>query len=483
MNIKEKIGQLIISRPRAKNIEENIRKGIVGGLYIPPKCDIEHIKELKYSKEIPLLICADLECGELSGCLEWPCALAAAKSGEEGVYKWAYSQAVEAKHACVDAVFGPVFDIVFTRDGIATGFRPLGEDPQTVAKLGYQAVKGYQDGGLLTFCKHYPGFGRAEDDAHISLSSINVSKEEFYENDFLPYMKSAYQNPYLSGVMSGHISIPCIDDIPSPMSKKIVDVLRDNGFEGLLITDSLAMKSIQFYYPMEKLYAGALKSGHDMILVDYNTDDEEGFEWIYKAYKDGYLTEDEIDYKVSRILKTKKYLSEFASSKPNFEKEQKVFTSISKNSIEAGEPIDNTKSTLFVIADERAENVQGEVAFSNKGTNEWQSLIKENFKNSDIMLIDICPSADKIADVLYEGLKHDQVVFIAHAPVKAYAGTSHYHKPLISLVDGMKKKTGAFIIWGNPFAGDDLPTGINKFTCYDFGEFAKSTFEKLIKKE
>lgn len=481
MNIKEKIGQLIISRPRAKNIEDNIKKGIIGGLYVPPNVDVDLIKEYKFSNNNPLLICADLECGELTGCLEWPCALAAGKSGADGVYKWAKTQADEAKNVGIDAVFGPVFDIIFTQDGIATGYRPLGETPQDVASLGYYAVKGYQDGGLLTFCKHFPGFGRAEDDAHISLSSINVSKNDLYENDIYPYIKSSRQNPLLSGVMTGHISCPCIDSIPSPMSKRIVDVIREFNPDGLIITDSLAMKSIQFYYPMKELYVGALKSGHDLILVDYNTDDEEGFEWIYEAYADGILTEEEIDKKVSRITKTKEYLNQIQAEKPDFENDSKVFRSVSQASIEPGAPIDNTKSTLFVIADEKNENVQGEVAFSNKGTNEWQRLINEHFEKKKVLLIDICPSADKIADVLYDSLQYEQVVFIAHAPVKAYAGTSHYHKPLISLADGMKKKIAAFIVWGNPYAKNELPKELNTFVCYDFGEFAESTFSKLIK--
>ncbi len=483
MNIKEKIGQLIISRPRAKNIENNLKKGIVGGLYIPPNVDVDLIKEYKFINDNPLLICADLECGELTNCLEWPCALAAGKSGKNGVYDWAKAQAVEAKNIGVDAVFGPVFDIVFTQDGIATGYRPLGETPEDVASLGYYAVKGYQDGGLLTFCKHFPGFGRAEDDAHISLSSVNVSKKDLYENDLLPYFKSSCQDPLLSGVMTGHISCPCIDSIPSPMSKKIVDVIREFNPSGLVITDSLAMKSIQFYYSMPELYVGALKSGHDLILVDYNTDDEEGFEWIYKAYVDGILTEEEIDKKVDRIIKTKQYLNQMRVSKPDYENDRKIFRSLSENSIEFGNPIDNTKSTLFVIADEKNENVQGEVAFSNKGTNEWQRLIKENFKTNKVLLIDICPSADKIADVLYDSLQYEQVVFIAHAPVKAYAGTSHYHKPLLSLADGMKKKTAAFIVWGNPFAKNELPKELNTFVCYDFGEYADCTFKKLVKKQ
>lgn len=479
MDIKEKIGQLLISRPRAKDIENSVRKGIIGGLYIPPNFDQKQIKELKYVNSNPLLICADLECGELSGCNTWPCALGAAQSGKKGVYEWARIQAEEAKNVLVDAVFGPVFDIVFTRNGIATGFRPLGETPETVAELGYEAVRGYQEGGLLTFCKHFPGFGRAEDDAHISLSSINVSKETLIKEDIYPYLKSANQNPYLSGVMTGHILVPSIDNIPSPMSKNIVNLLRDNGFNGLLITDSLAMKSIQFFYTEEELYVGALKSGHDMVLVDYNTSDEQGHEWIYKAYKDGILSENEIDEKVNRIVKTKEYLASFKPNKPDFEKDKMIFDILSENAIEPGKKIDKTKDTLFVIADEKSENVSGEVAFSSKGIKDLEIQIEKNFKKYEIFPIDICPSADTIAETLLKALHHTQVVFIVHAPVKAYAGTSHFHKPILSLIEGMKNRTACVVVWGNPFAADDLPKESNVFKCYDFGNFASALFKEL----
>ena len=479
MDIKEKIGQLIISRPRAKDIEKNVRDGIVGGLYVPPNFDAELIKELKHARNIPLIIAADLECGELSGCSGWPCAMGAAKSGKRGVYEWAKAQAAEARAVGVDAVFGPVFDVAFTREGIATGYRPLGETPEEAAELGYEAVRGYQANGLLTFCKHFPGFGRAEDDAHISLSSINVSKETFMREDMLPYLRSAYQNPYLSGVMTGHISIPCIDDIPSPMSKKVIDVLRNNGFTGLIMTDSLAMKSIQYYYTEEQIYVGALKAGHDVILVDYNTDDREGFEWIYKAYRDGILTEEEIDEKAAKVLATKKYLAEFVPEKPDKEKNKELFLSLSRNCIEAGTPVDKTKKTLFVIADEMSGSVSGEVAFSSKGAEEIKRQIPLYFGDYSVMTVDICPTADKIADVLLAGLKCEQVVFIVHAPVKAYAGISHFHKPMLSPIEGMKRRTAAVAVWGNPFAADDLPEGINKFVCYDFGDYARALFEKL----
>lgn len=482
MNIKEKLGQLLFSRPRAKDIEKSVKDGIVGGLYVPPDFDIRQIKELKNARKIPLIIAADLECGELSGCNVWPCAMAAAQSGKDGVYKWARAQAEEARAVGVDAVFGPVFDVAFTRLGIATGYRPLAETPEDVAALGYEAVRGYQSGGMLTFCKHFPGFGRAEDDAHISLSSIDVPKDVFLKEDFLPYVKSAYQDPFLSGVMTGHISAPCIDDIPSPMSKNVIDLLRKNGFNGLIMTDSLAMKSIQFYYTEEQLYVGALKAGHDIIIADYNTSDELGAEWLYKAYRDGVLTEDEIDEKLARILKTKERLAEFVPKAPDYDGDAKIFCEISKNSIKAGKPVDSSKKTLFVIADEAGESVGGEVAFSSRGAEALLSRIKTDFESAETMLIDICPSADKIADVLFEGLKCEQVVFIVHAPVKAYAGTSHLHKPMLSLIDGMKKRTAAVAVWGNPFAADDLPSGINTYICYDFGDFANALFDKLIKK-
>lgn len=480
MNIKEKIGQLIISRPRAKDIEKSVEDGIIGGIYVPPDFNKDQVNGFKFARKIPLIVAADLECGELSGCGSWPCALAAAQNGGKAVYEWAKAQALEARAVGVDAVFGPVFDIVFTRNGIATGYRPFGETPEEVAKLGFEAVRGYQEGGVLTFCKHFPGFGRAEDDAHISLSSINVDKETFMREDMLPYLKAAYQDRYISGVMTGHIAIPCIDEIPSPMSEKVISLLRENGFGGLIITDSLAMKSIQFYYSEEQLYVGALKAGHDMIITDYNTNDREGFEWIYKAYRDGVLTEKEIDEKVGRILAAKKRLAEIRPEKPDYRRDAELFRTISQNSIKGGKPIDASKKTLFVIADEKSEAVSGEVAFSSKGTDALVSLAKQSFCDCDILLTDICPSADTIADILLAGLHSEQVVFIVHAPVKAYAGTSHFHKPMLSLIDGMKKRTAAVAVWGNPFAADDLPSGINTFLCYDFGDFASSLFDKLV---
>ena len=479
MDIKEKLGQLLISRTRAKDIEKSVRDGIVGGIYVMPNFDIEYVKELKYARSIPLFIAADLECGELSGDASWPCAMAAAQSGKDGVYKWAKAQAAHARSVGVDAVFGPVFDIAFTREGIATGYRALGETPEAVAELGYEVVRGYQENGLLTFCKHYPGFGRAEDDAHISLPKIDVPRDVFVAEDMLPYIRAAYQDPYLSGVMTGHVAVPCVDDIPSPMSNKLIDLLRRKGFGGLIITDSLAMKSIQFYYTEEQLYVGALKAGHDMILADYNTDDREGAEWLYKAYRDGVLTEDEIDAKVARILATKKRLAEMIPEKPDVKRDAAMFKELSKNSIKAGKRIDRNKKTLFVIADEKSESINGEVMFSDKGAAKLKALVERDFKDAKTLMIDICPSADTIADVLLDGLRSEQVVFIVHAPIKAYAGTSHLYKPMLSLMEGMKTKTAAVAVWGNPYAADDLPVGTNTFICYDFGDFAESLFEKL----
>ena len=483
MDIKEKIGQLIISRPRAKDIEKSVRDGIVGGIYVPPDFNIEQVKKFKYARKIPLIVAADLECGELSGCESWPCALAAAQSGKKSVYEWAKAQATEARAVGVDAVFGPVFDVAFTRQGIATGYRPFGETPEAVADIGYEAVRGYQDGGLLTFCKHFPGFGRAEDDAHISLSSINVGKDTFMREDMLPYLRSAYQDPVISGVMTGHISIPCIDEIPSPMSEKIIALLRNSGFNGLIITDSLAMKSIQFFYTEEQLYVGALKAGHDMIVADYNTDDREGFEWIYKAYKDGVLTEKEIDEKTDRILAAKKRLAEIKPEKPDHARDSALFNRMSYDAVKAGKPVDTSKKTLFVIADEKSAAVSGEVAFSSKGTGALTALAKKRFINCEFFPTDICPSADTIADILLAGLRCEQVVFIVHAPVKAYAGTSRFHKPMLSLIDGMKRRIAAVAVWGNPFAADDLPDGINTYICYDFGDFAAALFDKMTRNE
>jgi beta-N-acetylhexosaminidase len=238
MTLEQKVGQLLVSRASVKDVDALVSEGIVGGLYVSNDVPAERIKELKALAATPLLIAQDLEAGYTSGSLKWSSAMSLAAVGDERLaYDWAYMHGLEARRAGVNAVFGPVLDIAMNRQGELCGIRTLGSDPRQAAQLAAAVVSGYQAAGLLPFAKHFPGFGRGIQDAHIELSELNADRATMWEEDLLPY-RIAIDKSNLMGVMTGHISVPSINpDVPLPMSRRIMQLLDDIGFRGLAITE------------------------------------------------------------------------------------------------------------------------------------------------------------------------------------------------------------------------------------------------------
>ena len=207
MTIEEKLGQLLISRSGMKDIEVSLERGIVGGIYANNKTSAARIAELKKLSRFPILVAQDLEVGYTDNSIQWPAALAVgAVNDPERTYQWALYQALEARKLGVNAVFGPVFDIALNPSGSMCGTRALSSDPRAVAQLGTEVVKGYRDAGLLAFAKHFPGFGRGPQDAHIELSVIDTDPETFRSSEPTPY-QYAIRNAGLMGIMTGHILV------------------------------------------------------------------------------------------------------------------------------------------------------------------------------------------------------------------------------------------------------------------------------------
>lgn len=329
MTLRQKLGQLIISRPMAENIEENVAKGEIGGLYVTNK--VETLAKLKQLTPFPLLIAQDLEMGKTLGGPIWPDAMSvSAADSLEDAYLWAFLQGKQARSFGVNAVFGPVLDIALCDRAENTGYRTIGSDPSRVADYGAEMIRGYQDAGVLPFAKHYPGFGRAVGDPHMELSKIDVDLDTLLAEELLPYQK-AIQKQGLQGIMSGHVLAKRIDEYPATVSEKLIDLLRKElHFDGLLITDSLAMQGILQYDHSQFLYENTILSGHDMFLANYHLPDQICLDYLEEAVKVGRLPLSLVEEKVRRIL-TVKYRLESQEALPWNEKENStVFDRISE---------------------------------------------------------------------------------------------------------------------------------------------------------
>lgn len=124
------------------------------------------------------------------------------------------------------------------------GDRALGDDPQTVIRLGEAMVAGIERAGVVGVLKHMPGHGRSVVDSHLDLPRIEASAEALRAVDYPPFRHFADRVPY---GMTGHLLYTALDaDRPSTLSPAVVqDAIRGEiGFDGLLFTDDISMGAL-----------------------------------------------------------------------------------------------------------------------------------------------------------------------------------------------------------------------------------------------
>ena len=126
------------------------------------------------------------------------------------------------------------------------------------------------------------------------------SKEEMESCEWLPYGSLSREDC----VMVGHIATPEItgDMTPASMSSEIVTgILRQQlGFEGVVITDALAMGAITEEYTSADAAVNAIAAGCDILLCPY--DFCEALEAVTDAVSNGTISEERINESVYRIL-------------------------------------------------------------------------------------------------------------------------------------------------------------------------------------
>jgi CubicO group peptidase (beta-lactamase class C family) len=112
----------------------------------------------------------------------------------------------------------------------------------------------------------------------------------------------------ISGIMTGHLNVPSLDDsgIASSLSKSIVsDYLKTEiGFKGFVVTDAITMKGVQAA-PGEA-ESLAIRAGNDM--VEFVPDVAKAVNQIKDALSKNQITEEEINEKCRKILAMKYWL-------------------------------------------------------------------------------------------------------------------------------------------------------------------------------
>ena len=157
----------------------------------------------------------------------------------------------------------PVLDVPAPGGHPVIGDRAYGDTPEEVAVLGRAACEGLIAGGVLPVLKHIPGHGRARTDSHLELPVVGASRDDLAVHDFLPF-RALSDMPM---AMTAHVIYPALDQKrPATTSRRVIDtVVRDAiGFQGLLMSDDLAMKALDG--DMGQRARSARRAGCDVVL-------------------------------------------------------------------------------------------------------------------------------------------------------------------------------------------------------------------------
>ena len=159
-----------------------------------------------------------------------------------------------------DVVCAPVLDLAIAAAHAVIGDRAYGPDPTAVAALARAVAQGLLAAGIQPVGKHAPGHGRALADSHLALPVVDIPD---LSADLAPFIANAD----LPWMMTAHILYPALDPAcPATLSAPIIrDIIRGRiGFQGVLVTDDLAMHALSGE-PAE-LALRALAAGCDVAL-------------------------------------------------------------------------------------------------------------------------------------------------------------------------------------------------------------------------
>ena len=469
LSIEQKIGQMLLARrpldaEDKEGILELIRNRCLGGIHLDT---VDHlIDDFPKIADYPILFCSNMENGYLkSEAVTCPMAIGATNL-EEYAYEFGSISAIEAKARGHNLVFGPIVDIAMNPLSACVGPRAFGGDRELVARMSVAAVKGYQDQGMIVTAKHFPGFGESPVDSHIGMVELKADKKLLIKRDLYPYIQ-CIKKADLSGVMVGHIMVPKIDPkYPATISRKIISLLREIGFGGLIMTDSFAMVGMTNKFGLEQCHGLAMAAGNDMVMTSYRIRAKTAYEYMLNAYRSGKVSAKQIDAAAARVLAAQAKTLKPAQQAALTEKERITMVDLCRDSVVAivkGKTkvsIPKDEKHLFVIqvGNQFVDPQTGKAESESSSVADLEAFIKQNFPCSDIWKINDFPSGmGQLEHILAASMNYDSIVMVAFSRTIPYSGSSRLTQRLLSFIDGVAHKLSAVVLMGNPYAAEDLP--------------------------
>lgn len=500
MSLEEKVGQLFILRVHSDwsnkdldFIEKDIKKYQIGGIAFFQGTITEQVNitnRFQNSVKVPMFIAIDAEWGlgmRLKDGISFPKQLTlGAISDNELIYRMGLEIGRQLKRMGVNINYAPVADINNNPDNPVINDRSFGENKFNVSEKTLAYMNGLQAAGIIACAKHFPGHGYADVDSHLDLPVLDLSKERFRDIELMPF-RTLIKNDVKS-IMTAHLHIPAFDNRkhrPSSLSKKIVNgILRDSfNYEGLILTDALAMKGVAAYYNSGDAAVEAFLAGNDILELPENF--HKAFEAVKKAVQKGKISRERLEKSLMRILLAK-YDQGYHLYKPvsteNIVKEINTpeAYALKENLYRKSVTALGNKSSHLPLLPEDYNSKIAVLSIGSSDTTVFQKRFSTYFSavnfNASLQL-----SNSRSEELLSELEKFDRVIIGLHDFKKRKSDNFGISQNVVELINELNKKTTVYLsVFGTPYSLQLFRDDICTVQAYENDDFAQDMAAQAI---
>ena len=202
---------------------------------------------------------------------------------------------------CVDVNINPACPVIGRLE------RSFSGDPDEVSRCARIWMEEQMKAGVVSCLKHFPGHGSAKGDTHAGLVDVSST---WQETELEPYRTLIAQGKVEMVMVAHVINTRLGDTLPASLSPAVIrgKLRRDMGFNGVVVTDDLAMGAIAKQYGLEETLRLAILAGSDMLCLSnngaqrYNPDIvPQAVEAIVRMVHEGKLSRTDIHASAERV--------------------------------------------------------------------------------------------------------------------------------------------------------------------------------------
>lgn len=320
MTLEQRVGQLFLARYPGDLAAQALEEYPLGGFILfgqdfegqTPESVRKELSELQAASSLPLLMAVDEEGGTVVRVSRYPAFRSSRflsprdyfnQGGMEAVLAAEREKAALLRSLGINVNMAPVADIA-TAPGDFMYARSLGQDPETTGAFAAGAVQIMREAQVGSVLKHFPGYG-SNADTHAGSARDERTLEALEKADLIPFRAGIEAG--CGAIMVSHNTVAAFDpELPASLSPKVCAYLRQElGFEGLIITDDLAMGAVADLFSPGEAAVLAIQAGNDLLCCsDYATQ----YEAVLAAVLDGRISIDRLNEAVTRVLLWKQEL-------------------------------------------------------------------------------------------------------------------------------------------------------------------------------